>query len=67
MLDGDSNASYVHADVLIHLGVQSGERTLLKIQTYGSKEFTSVPSSSIIVTFCDLYGERRVVCYFFYQ
>jgi len=59
LLDGGSNASYIHVNILKRLLIQPSRETLLEVQRYGSAEPTYVPAGRIEVTFIELHGRKK--------
>lgn len=59
VLDGGSNVSYIHVDVLNRLRIKLNYNVKLTVQNYGSEDHTSARCSSITVKFLNLHGQHR--------
>jgi transposase InsO family protein len=59
ILDGGSNASYIHTNVLRSVGVRPTGQMTLAVQSYGSEGHTSTNSGSIEVEFLGINGQRK--------
>ena len=64
LLDGGSNASYIHVNLLNRLHVIPSRETLLEVQSYGTTEPVYSPAGRVEVTFIGMHGSKKTCMLF---